>query len=109
MIIRHLSMRLTAQSTTWLVRLSQLVLLYLASTIVIGCASNQMQLDKTNGQSLQLAKDAQRLTGKSAESLLNSRASSKELEPSTRDYLSGKGTNSQSKAGDDSNFKIQSN
>ena len=107
MIIRHLFAMLAAQFS--LQRVLQLVLLSLASTIVIGCAGNQMQLDRTTGQSLQLAKDAQRLTGRSAESIVNGRASSKELEPSTRDYLSGKSTDSQNKAGNDSNFKIQSN
>ena len=87
-----------------------LVLLTLLSVTLSGCASDQMQLDRANGRTLELAKEGQRLKGKLPESFINDSATSKELEPSINDYLSGKSTtNSQSKAGDNSSFKIQSN
>lgn len=79
--------------------------LSLSLLMMAGCTANVMQLDRKNTLAVKQAIDAQKISNQAAKE--SDQATSKELEGSTREFLSPKSANTQIQSGDSSGFKIQ--
>lgn len=79
--------------------------LSLSLLMMAGCTANVMQLDRKNTLAVKQSIDAQKISNQAAKE--NDQATSKELEGSTREFLSPKSANTQIQSGNGSSFKIQ--